>query len=186
MNQNSQILGVEFKQLISHPDDRGFFREIIRDSDAFFDGDSEHSNFAQWSHSKMAVNTVKAWHFHHQQIDWWYLPIGLIQTVLIDNRSESPTFGNKIVFFLGESQYHAEAQTAVVRIPPGVLHGCKVLSPEAHLFYVTSQTYDPQDEGRLPFNTPKVNHSWGNVEELIVSARDKLEHIPPYQRTLVS
>lgn len=184
MNQNSQIVGVEFKQLVSHPDDRGFFREIIRDSDSFFDDGSDNSNFAQWSHSKMAVNTVKAWHFHHLQTDWWYLPIGLIQTVLIDNRSESPTFGAKLEFFLGESQYNSAAQTAVVRIPPGVLHGCKVLSPEAHLFYITSQIYDPQDEGRIPFNSPKVNYNWGNAEELIVSARDTQEHIPPYQRVL--
>lgn len=182
MNQNSQIVGVEFKQLVSHPDDRGFFREIIRDTDSFFDGNSDESNFAQWSHSKMAINTVKAWHFHHRQTDWWYLPIGLIHTVLIDNRSESPTFGNKLEFFLGEQQYNHAAQTAVVRIPPGVLHGCKVLSPEAHLFYITSQIYDPQDEGRIPFNSAKIAHNWGNPEELIVSARDTQEHTPPYAR----
>jgi len=174
---NEQIIGVEIKSLVSHPDDRGFFREIIRNNDPFF-----NNGFAQWSHSKMAKNTVKAWHFHHRQTDWWYLPIGLIDTVLIDNREESPTFGNKIVIPLGETSFSDQAQTAVVKIPPGVLHGCKVMSPEAHLFYITSQVYDPQDEGRLPYNSEKVDHFWGDAEELIVSPRDTIEHIPPYER----
>lgn len=90
---NSIPCGVEIKNLKSFPDQRGFFREIIRTSDEFFQG----GKFAQWSHSKMTENVVKAWHFHHIQTDWWYLGLGQIETVLFDNRPESPTYKSKLV-----------------------------------------------------------------------------------------
>src|SRR5262249_36056922 len=153
----SQLHGVVFKELKSHADDRGFFREVIRVTDDLFT-----DKFAQWSHSKMAQNTVKAWHFHHRQIDWWYVGAGVIEAVLFDNREESPTFGKKLVFKLGEPELDPLARVAVVKIPRGVLHGCKVLSDFAHLFYITSEVYDPGDEGRLPFNAELVSHNWGD------------------------
>jgi len=173
----SLILGVEIKPLVSHQDSRGFFREIVRSSDPFF-----AEGFGQWSHSKMAFNTVKAWHFHHLQIDWWYVPMGGAQVVLFDNRVESPTYQKKLEIVLGEPEDCKGAETKVVRIPQGVLHACKVLTPLAHLFYITSRTYDSNDEGRLPFNTPEVPHDWGNEADLIVAERDRKLFIPPYAR----
>ncbi len=66
------INGVEIKELITHPDDRGFFREIIRvTDDSFADG------FGQWSHSLMFDNVIKAWHYHKIQTDWWYVVAGV-------------------------------------------------------------------------------------------------------------
>lgn len=159
-----EIVGVVFKPLRSHPDDRGFFRELVRESDPFFT-----EGFGQWSHSKMAQNTVKAWHYHHLQVDWWYVPFGEAHTVLYDYRKESPTYKKKIEFILGEEN----GLKTVVRIPPGVLHGCRVLSDIAHLFYITSRTYDPNDEGRLPFDAKEIPHSWGDTKKCIVSENDK-------------
>lgn len=163
------IHGVEMKPLATNPDSRGFFRELIRETDPFFT-----EGFAQWSHSLMERNVVKAWHFHHRQVDWWYVAIGEVDVVLYDLREDSPTHGAKLEFRLGESR------PAVVRIPPGVAHGLKVVSPAAHLFYITSQTYDPEDEGRYPFDSDRVPHSWGDPSTLIVSERDRRLHLPPY------
>jgi dTDP-4-dehydrorhamnose 3,5-epimerase len=163
------ILGVEIKRLQTNPDPRGFFRELIRVTDPFFS-----EGFAQWSHSRMQRNVVKAWHFHHRQVDWWYVAIGDVEVALFDLREESPTHRQKMVFNLGEQQ------PGVVRIPPGVAHGLKVLTPEAHLFYITSQTYDPADEGRHPFDTDLIPHSWGDPSTLIVSDQDRRLHLPPY------
>jgi len=42
------IDGVVFKELVTHTDERGFFREIIRVTDGFFG-----AGFGQWSHSLM-------------------------------------------------------------------------------------------------------------------------------------
>ena len=169
------IEGVEIKLLRSFPDDRGFFRELIRETDPFF---ADSNSFAQWSHSKMAKNTVKAWHFHQKQIDWWYVGIGLVETVLFDNRKQSPSYQKKLIFKLGEPELDPDALTAIVKIPQGVLHGCKVLSDFAHLFYITSETYNPDDEGRYPFNSNIVPHSWGDEAELIVAENDRREFMP--------
>ncbi|MCI5064246.1 dTDP-4-dehydrorhamnose 3,5-epimerase family protein [bacterium] len=168
------IHDVEVKQQRTFPDNRGFFREVFRSDEPIF----QNGNFAQWSHSKMTKNVVKAWHFHHRQTDWWYLALGTAQVVLYDNRSSSPTYQKKMDFLLGEES-HLE-DSCVVRIPPGVLHGIKVLSEEAHLFYVTSESYDPQDEGRIPYNSLEIPHDWG--EGVITVERDRVPHTPPYDR----
>lgn len=161
----TNIAGVIIKELVSHGDSRGFFREIIRETDDFF---TTGGHFGQWSHSKMQKNVVKAWHYHHVQTDWWYVTSGAVQTVLIDNREESPTFKSKMEFLMGDED---GAKPLCVKIPPGVLHGCKVLTKEAHLFYITSHTYSPSEEGRIPFNDENIGHKWG--DDVIVVENDK-------------
>lgn len=177
--QDDDIVGVSLKSLRTFPDDRGFFREIVRASEPVFQG----GTFAQWSHSKMQQNVVKAWHYHHIQTDWWYFGIGHAEVVLYDNRTESPTYRRKLHFMLGDSGSHPDALEAVVRIPPGVLHGLKVLSESAHLFYLTSEIYNPDEEGRVPYNDPSVPHHWG--EGVITVERDRKPFVPTATRTLI-
>lgn len=177
----SQIYGVEVKVLKSHGDERGFFREIIRSTDTLFDG----GVFGQWSHSFMEKNVVKAWHYHHVQTDWWYCAMGVIQTVLFDNREESPTFKQKMLINMGDSKAGINVTTsACVRIPPGVLHGLKVITDTAHLFYITSHTYDPNEEGRFPFNSSFVGHEWG--ADVITVENDRRAFVPTSIRMKVS
>ena len=170
------ILGVEIKTLRSHGDERGFFREIVRTTEPVFEG----GTFAQWSHSKMQRNVVKAWHYHHVQTDWWYVPIGAVEVVLFDNRPESKTYKRMMHFNIGDSRFGSDTKELCVRIPPGVLHGLKVLSDEAHLFYITSVTYSPNEEGRFPYDSPLVPHSWGSP--VIVAENDKREFTPTSTR----
>jgi dTDP-4-dehydrorhamnose 3,5-epimerase len=194
------IKGIEIKKLQSHGDDRGFFREIIRNTDDFFANSSElssntesnfaqsnfaqsnfaQSNFAQWSHSRMVKHTIKAWHYHHKQTDWWYICGGHARVGLIDNREESKTYGKIVDFIMGDDT--EDSQIVCVKIPPGVLHGCRVLSESANLLYITSQIYDPKDEGRIPFNASEINFDWGNEEGVIVAENDKKYFTPAYQR----
>ena len=144
------IEGVAFKELETHPDERGFFRELIRATDGFF-----REGFGQWSHSLMLQGVVKAWHVHKLQVDWWYVPVGILKVALYDLRVPSPTHGDTMEFLLGDNQ-----QPRVVRIPPGVAHGCKCVGGPAHLFYVTSRTYDPGDEGRIPHDDTSIGYDW--------------------------
>lgn len=177
-NPESGIIDVQLKVLTTHGDQRGFFREIFRfDEPIFLEG-----RFAQWSHSSMAKDVVKAWHYHHVQYDWWYVPIGCIETALIDFREESATFRRKLVFRMGEEDTERNVLPIVVRIPPGVLHGCRVISDSAHLFYITSESYNPDEEGRYPFNSPEVDHDWG--EGAIVVERDTKRFVPRNTRRI--
>lgn len=148
---NKTIEGVVLHPLIRYPDDRGYFEEIIRVSDPFFE-----EGFGQWSHSKMYPGVVKAWHVHKTQIDWWYIASGRLRIALHDLRKDSLTHGVTQEFHLGD-----DLPPAVLKIPFGIAHGCRVISETAvHLFYITSSTYDPAEEGRLDHNDPKIGYDW--------------------------
>ncbi len=175
----AKIFGVEIKDLKSFPDGRGFFREIFRHNESLFTG----GQFAQWSHSKMQKDVVKAWHYHHLQTDWWYVPLGQVQVVLYDKREESPTYQTKMVLTVGETDtYGPETKEVCIKIPPGVLHACQVLSPIAHLFYITSEIYNPDDEGRFAYNSPLIPHEW--TANAITSEKDRVDFIPINPRKL--
>lgn len=144
------IEGVVLKPLVTHTDQRGFFREIIRVTDDFF-----AEGFGQWGHSLMHTGVAKAWHIHKIQIDWWYVASGLLKVALYDTRADSPTQGETMEILMGDHQ-----EASVLRVPPGVAHGCKALSEPVHLFYVTSKIYDPNDEGRIPHDDPTIGYDW--------------------------
>ena len=149
MSSPALIEGVVVKTLITHCDERGFFREIIRSSDDFF------SEFGQWSHSAMYSGVAKAWHIHHQQIDWWYVASGVLKVALHDLREDSPTNGQTQELLMGD---HQPAQ--ILKIPQRVAHGCRCLSGPAHLFYITSRSYDPNDEGRIDHDDQSIGYDW--------------------------
>jgi dTDP-4-dehydrorhamnose 3,5-epimerase len=48
----------------------------------------------------------------------------------------------------------------VVKIPPGVAHGYRVLEGPVHLFYIVSKEYDGTDEGRIPHDDPQIGYDW--------------------------
>ena len=150
------IDGVEIKQLVTHPDERGFFREIARSSEEI-----TREGWAQVSHSLMHPGVAKAWHVHKTQIDWWYVPVGDLKVALYDTRDGSATKGELQELFVGE---HYEAQ--LVKIPPGVAHGCRVIGGTAHLIYLTSGTYDPDEEGRLDHDDPSIGYDWTALPEI--------------------
>jgi dTDP-4-dehydrorhamnose 3,5-epimerase len=140
------IDGVVLKELVTHDDERGFFRELIRGSDPFFDG------FGQWSHALMYPGTAKAWHVHQRQTDWWYV-IGAVKVALCDLRDGSPTKGRLAEFLMGDRR------PSCLRIPPGVAHGCRALEL-SHILYVTSHEYSPEDEGRIPHDDLGIGYDW--------------------------
>lgn len=146
-----QIEGVVIHPLVRHADDRGYFEEIIRVDDPFFT-----EGFGQWSHSKMHPGVIKAWHIHKTQIDWWYVGDGHLRVALHDLRKDSPTFGVTQELHMG-----GDLAPAVLKIPAGVAHGCKVIgNTPAHLFYVTSLTYNPEEEGRRRYDDPEIGYDW--------------------------
>ena len=144
------IEGVIAKQLTTHTDDRGFFREIIRVTDDFFG-----EGFGQWSHSLVHAGVAKAWHVHKLQTVWFYVVSGVMKVVLHDGRPDSPTHGETAEILMGDGH-----PAQVVKIPPGVAHGYKVIDGPAHMIYVTSRTYDPNDEGRIPHDDPSIGYDW--------------------------
>jgi dTDP-4-dehydrorhamnose 3,5-epimerase len=150
------IVGVEIKELVTHADERGFFREIVRVTDPIF-----KEGFGQWSHTVTNQGAAKAWHIHRHQIDWWYIPIGVVKAVLYDRREDSATRGEFMEILMGD-QHPAK----LLKIPTGVAHGYRVLQGPAHVFYITSDIYNPQDEGRIPHDDPSIGYDWTQGPEI--------------------
>ncbi len=144
------IEGVQVTHLSTHPDERGFFREILRlGAPVGADG------IAQFSHSLLHYGVIKAWHIHPSQVDWWYVPIGALKVALHDLRDDSPTKGVTTELMLGE---HYGAQ--VLKIPAGVAHGCAALVGPTHLFLVSSKAHDPREEARIAHDDPDIGYDW--------------------------
>jgi dTDP-4-dehydrorhamnose 3,5-epimerase len=144
------IEGVEIKDLTAQGDDRQVFREVIRATDPFF-----VEGFGQLSYALMYPGTAKALHLHQRQVDWWYVPTGALRLALYDTRPTSPTYRALFEMLMGPDYGHK-----VVKIPPGVAHGCRVLGGVTQLFYVTSSVYDPADEGRIAHDDPEIGYDW--------------------------
>ncbi|HZQ07389.1 MAG TPA: dTDP-4-dehydrorhamnose 3,5-epimerase family protein [Anaerolineae bacterium] len=150
------IHGVELKTLVTHADERGFFRELIRVNDPIF-----AEGFGQWSHTVTYQGAAKAWHIHQKQVDWWYVALGVIRAVMYDLRNDSPTHGELQEIFLGDNY-----PPAVLKVPPGVAHGYKVIQGPMHLFYLTSSVYNPDDEGRIPHDDKRIGYDWRKESDI--------------------
>ena len=144
------IDGVISKPLVTHGDERGFFREVIRCTDDFFS-----EGFGQLSHSLVHAGVVKAWHLHRIQTDWWYIAGGLLRVGLHDTREDSPTYRQTMDFRMGDGQ-----PEQVIKIPPGVAHGYKIVAGPAHVIYMMSHTYNPDDELRIAEDDPDIGFDW--------------------------
>ena len=145
------IDGVIVKELVRHPDERGYFEEMIRVSDDFF-----KEGFGQVSHSFMHQGVVKAWHIHKTQVDWWYVVRGTVKAAVYDARVGSKTYKELNEFILNKT----DTVNTVLKIPPGVAHGLKVIEGPADLVYVTSSIYSKDQEGRIPYDDPGIGYDW--------------------------
>ena len=151
------IEGVFIKELATHTDKRGFFRELIRVTDGFFS-----EGFGQLSHSLVNQGVIKAWHLHKAQTQWNYVASGLLKVALYDTRLGSPTFRETMEFEAGDGR-----PPRVYSFPPGVAHGYRCVAGPVNIFYVTSGVYEPEgDEVRIPHDDPLIGYDWtrGNAQ----------------------
>lgn len=147
------IDGVKVSAFPLWPDDRGYFLEVIR----IGNGLASHYDPAttQVSAALSYPGTIKAFHYHLEQTDFWVAAMGMFQVALVDLRKGSPTFGRKNTLYVGN------LRPWQILIPPGVGHGYKVIGVEpAMLVYVTNKFYNPKDEGRIAYNEPGIAYDW--------------------------
>jgi len=145
------IEGVVVKQLKPLADERGWLMEILRqDWDVF-------EKFGQVYITAAYPNVVKAWHMHKKQTDHLVCITGMVKLVLYDGRKGSKTKGEINEFVIGEQNH------ALVKVPPEVWHGFKVISQKTALVMNTpTELYDYKtpDEYRLPPDTKEIPYDW--------------------------
>lgn len=151
------IPGVVMTQLERLEDGRGRFSEVARLQDV-------PVTMAQVSHSHSLAGVLRGLHFHRRQADLWYLARGSAQVALVDLRSRGsdPEVETMIL----------DAGTPItLYIPSGVAHGYLALT-EIDMLYLTSQTWDPEDEQGLAWDDPTLAIAWERPTP-ILSERDR-------------
>jgi dTDP-4-dehydrorhamnose 3,5-epimerase len=151
MSRLGAIDGVHIKELVRHPDDRGFFTEILRDDDGLL------RRFGQASLSMTYPGVIKAFHYHKRQDDLWFFPVGSAQVVLYDLRPGSKTQGLTQVLYAGEDH------PILIVVPVGVAHGYRVLGPKPLMIvYFTTESYvaGNPDEHRIAWDDPEIGFDW--------------------------
>jgi dTDP-4-dehydrorhamnose 3,5-epimerase len=151
------IQGIEIEPIVQFPDDRGSFAELFRFGEPGLarDFSAAQNSRIQVSYTVSYPGVIKAIHYHFEQTDLWAPIIGMLQVILYDLRESSPTCGRLNTLFVGAMRPWK------LRIPPGVGHGYKVVGPESSLLvYAMDRTYNPSDEGRIPFDDPGINYDW--------------------------
>ncbi|MDA7466102.1 dTDP-4-dehydrorhamnose 3,5-epimerase family protein [Candidatus Pelagibacter ubique] len=134
------IDGVIIKKIISKNDYRGFFREIMKETDKY-----TNAKFKQFSHSKINKSIKKGWHVHKKQYQWNYLIKGKIEVYLLDLRKKSKTYKEQKKFIVSSKK------PIIYFFPPHVAHGYITLEKDNHIIYATSGVYSKLEEYKLPF-----------------------------------
>jgi dTDP-4-dehydrorhamnose 3,5-epimerase len=147
-------------------DERGFFVETYREGLW-----SEHgipTDFVQDNHSRSRQGTLRGIHFqtHPGQGKLVRCARGAVYDVVVDLRTDSPTFGEWEGVRLDDERH------LQLWIPVGFGHGFCVLSEVADFAYKCTNVYDPATEAGIRFDDPDVGIEWPDIE-LLYSERDR-------------
>lgn len=149
------IEGVKVRKLRLIPDERGYLMEMMRTDW------EEFEKFGQTYITAVYPGVVKGWHYHKLQTDHFVCVHGMAKVVLYDGREDSPTHGEVNEFFMGTQN------PILLKIPRGVMHGFKGISPEMTLIVnVPTELYNYQepDEYRLPAHTDQIPYDWSRQD----------------------
>lgn len=154
------IQDVQIAQLKVWQDERGFFTETFRKS--WFPQRSW--DIVQTNRSESRQGVIRGLHYHFHQVDYWYVPTGMMRAVMVDLRPHSPTYRAVQTIDMGE------ANPLGLFIPTGVAHGFAALT-HVTMTYIVDNYYDSTDEFGVLWNDPELGIDWG-VANPIISGRD--------------
>ncbi|MFO0763930.1 MAG: dTDP-4-dehydrorhamnose 3,5-epimerase [Candidatus Gracilibacteria bacterium] len=164
--------------VLIHPqvfsDERGFFLESYSQREYTKHGLNAH--FIQDNHSKSEKGVLRGMHFQkiNPQAKLVRVIRGSVYDVVIDLRSDSPTYGKWEGFFLS-----GENKTQLF-VPRGFAHGFLTLEDDTEFLYKCDNYYDPNDEGGIAWNDSQLAIDWEkyldayNIKEVIVSKKDSI------------
>ena len=159
------MIKTKFKDLFiiqnkSFKDNRGYFRELIREEKI-----SKKFPFLVMSFSKKSV--IRGLHIQQKKSQGKFISVikGKIFDVAVDLRKNSKTFGKYYQCTLSEKNGKS------VFIPPGFAHGFQALKNENYIVYSCTQYRHSKSEKSIQFNDKKLNIKWP-IKKKIVSKKD--------------
>ena len=164
----TKIKGVYIIDVKTYGDNRGYFMETYKESD--FKAAGLDYNFVQDNQSSSRKGVLRGLHFQktHPQAKLVRVLKGEVFDVAVDLRKNSPTYGQWVGVVLSEENKRQ------FMIPRGFAHGFVVMSDYAEFAYKCDDLYHPEDEGGIMWNDPAIGIEWPEVEEIILSEKDKV------------
>jgi len=147
-------------------DERGYFKEIVRNVHLTKERGGKEFEFRQWSHAVSLPGVIRGLHTEN-----WnkivYPVTGKMFSAFVDTRPESESFGKVVTM-----NFSPEDQKAIF-IPKGVANSVCVNGKETvHYLYVVDDYYDSSDTTAIAWDDPDIGINWP-VKNPIVSDRDK-------------
>lgn len=160
IQESKTIAGVFVAHLRPFADERGRFLESFRKE--WFP--QRRWDVVQTNRSDSKAGVLRGLHYHHQQVDYWYVVNGRIRAGMVDLRPSSPTYRATQTMEMGDGI------DIGLFIPIGVAHGFVSLT-DATLIYLVDNYYNGADELGVMWNDPDVGLDWG-VTSPVLSGRD--------------
>ena len=141
-------------ELKTFADDRGFFRELFRETS--YSNLGLPTNFLQYNHSRSYKNVLRGMHYQRQFAQGKLVSVirGAIWDVVADICPSSPTYGEWIAEELSDTNHRQ------LYVPPGYAHGFVTLSDEVDLLYACTDYYHPEDSFTIIWNDATLNIPW--------------------------
>ena len=164
--EKSDLEGVLLIQPAVHSDPRGRFFESFQKERYKEIGIEEE--FVQDNPSVSLKNTIRGLHYRAspEQAKLVRVIKGEVFDVVVDIRSQSPTFGQWRGYTLSDSNYRQ------IYIPVGFAHGFCVLSETAEFLYKVSEYYSAEKEKGIMWNDRDIGIKWPTSKP-ILSEKDK-------------
>lgn len=147
-------------------DDRGYFKELFKQSEYGALGDYE---FVQDNFSVSKKGAVRGLHYQmppYAQGKLIQVLKGSVYDVAVDIRKSSPTFGKWIGVELSAEN------DKMFFIPPGFAHGFVALEDDTYFLYKCTAEYDKASEAGIRYDDPELAIDWPLQEGLVVSEKD--------------
>ena len=150
----TKIKGVYLIELEKKADERGFLARTW-DIDAFKQNGIDFDILQGYVTSSSRKGTIRGSHFlkvPEQKLT--RVMKGSVYEVVIDVRSDSPTYKQWEAFTLKDSDYK------MLFVGPGFAHAILTLEDNTELMSLYSPAYIPGNEGGIRFNDPSFNIQW--------------------------
>lgn len=167
MITTTDIPGLLVYERETFEDDRGFFREAVelRDMERVL---GKKINVTQWNHSSSRPNVIRG--FHNEP---WekiiYVVKGKVLSIIVDLRTDSPTFGKAFKIEIGEGS------RKTLYLPFGMGNAfCNIGNENSEYLYMITDYFEGKPTPAVFWNDPVIVNQVGGwpVDNPIVSEKD--------------
>ena len=165
----TKLKGAYLIDLDKYEDERGFFARAW-----CMDEFAEHGLNQRFVQCNISFNkkrgTLRGMHYQakpYEEAKLVRCTMGALYDVIIDLRSDSPTFKEWFSVELTAQNYRA------VYVPEGFAHGFQTLVNDTEVFYQMGEFFHPECARGVRWDDPAFGMKWPLMDSLIISEKDQ-------------